>query len=347
MATGTRDLMDVVDAAYQVDAPDQQWLRELALAAQPHLDKGFGLAAFEYYKPEGSQPEIIQHFHLGIPGDLETIYHTVFAKMPPAIRLRPFRRGPCITGSELMNKREEFRDEPHMKRFVHQFGMFDSIWITAAEPSGRGVGFHAGRARIEWSTAAQKARWGRVAAHLANAVRLRHTLKDRDAGHAGEAGEAILDPQGRIHDASGDARAPAAQELLSRAVVEMERARGSLRETNPDASLALRKALVSARWSLVYKVELDGRRYVLARENAPRALGPEVLSARERQVVAYAKLGHHNKLIAYELGIADSTVRVLLSRASAKLGARTREELLGRFEDGWCPPNGEAPVTER
>ncbi len=95
---------------------------------------------------------------------------------------------------------------------------------------------------------------------------------------------------------------------------------------------------MGAKWSLVDRIELDGRRYVLARENSPRAQGPDALSGRERQVLAYAKLGHHNKLIAYELGVADSTVRVLLARAASKMGVRTRQDLLRSFDDGWCPP---------
>jgi DNA-binding CsgD family transcriptional regulator len=333
--------MDVVDAAYKVDLPDAEWLRELVHAVRPHLDQGFGVAAFEYYKADGAQPKIVQRFDLGMPEDLEAIYSTVFATMDPAIRLRPFRLGPCITGSELMGMREEFREEPHMKKFVQRFGMYDSIWITAAEPSGRGVGFHAGRPEVRWASPAEKKRWGRVAAHLSTAVRLRYALQSRN--HGSEVGEAVLDPKGRVHDASGAARAPAARELLRRAVLALEESRGALRDSDPDASLEARKALVSARWSLLDRVELDGKRYIVARENPPGAPGPAALSARERQVLGFAKLGHHNKLIAYELGIASSTVRVLLARAAAKLGVRSRRALLRAFDDGWGPPSGTAP----
>lgn len=54
------------------------------------------------------------------------------------------------------------------------------------------------------------------------------------------------------------------------------------------------------------------------------------LSTREREVVALARLGHANKTIAFQLGIAHSSVRVLLARAAIKLGARTRVELIDR-----------------
>jgi len=45
------------------------------------------------------------------------------------------------------------------------------------------------------------------------------------------------------------------------------------------------------------------------------------LSKRERDVVTRLSLGHSNKEIAYDLGIADATVRTLSRRADAKLGS--------------------------
>ena len=89
--------------------------------------------------------------------------------------------------------------------------------------------------------------------------------------------------------------------------------------------------MVSARWTLVDQFESGGQRYVVARENAPRAMGPALLTQRENQVVSLAALGRTNKVIAYELGLAYATVRVLMGRACAKLGASTRSELLARL----------------
>jgi DNA-binding NarL/FixJ family response regulator len=45
-------------------------------------------------------------------------------------------------------------------------------------------------------------------------------------------------------------------------------------------------------------------------------------------VVVHAALGFTNKQIAYALGISNSTVRVLMARAAARIGVRTRNELL-------------------
>jgi DNA-binding NarL/FixJ family response regulator len=52
------------------------------------------------------------------------------------------------------------------------------------------------------------------------------------------------------------------------------------------------------------------------------ALGP--LSPRERQITALIDNGLTSKEVAFELGLSDATVRVLISRAMRKLGRPLR-----------------------
>jgi DNA-binding NarL/FixJ family response regulator len=56
--------------------------------------------------------------------------------------------------------------------------------------------------------------------------------------------------------------------------------------------------------------------------------GFERLTHREREVVLRALRGGANKEIAYDLGLAHSTVRVFMARAAEKLGASNRRDLL-------------------
>jgi DNA-binding NarL/FixJ family response regulator len=67
------------------------------------------------------------------------------------------------------------------------------------------------------------------------------------------------------------------------------------------------------------------RRFLL-----PRAIGSQTLSEREREVLWHLSLGHDSKMIAFDMGLADSTVRVLLSRTAIKLGTHSRAELVER-----------------
>jgi DNA-binding CsgD family transcriptional regulator len=323
------DVLRVVEAAYDLEPTDEQWLKNVAEAVRPHLDDDFGIAAFEFVRVGDEPPTMLQSQHLWMPESLAAVYPRMFANMPPELRVRPFRLGPCVSGSEMMNMKEEFADLPQMKNGLQKFGMFDSLWITATDPMGRGCGFHAGRKAIAWATATEKKKWGRVAAHLSTAIRLRYRLREATES---EPLAAVFDPNGKLHDATGEAREAAARDTLRDAVLRIEKARGSQRLEAPERALDAWQALVDGKWSLVDQVELDGRRYIVARKNEPRAPGPTALSDRERQVLGYARLGHHNKLIAYELGLADSTVRVLMSRAMAKLGVHSRDELLKAIE---------------
>jgi DNA-binding CsgD family transcriptional regulator len=72
------------------------------------------------------------------------------------------------------------------------------------------------------------------------------------------------------------------------------------------------------------------RHAVLTEKDAEKPPGLGWLSPREREVVIRALRGDDNKVIAYDLGLAPSTVRVLLVRASTKIGARSRKELLAK-----------------
>jgi DNA-binding NarL/FixJ family response regulator len=60
----------------------------------------------------------------------------------------------------------------------------------------------------------------------------------------------------------------------------------------------------------------------------PPPRGLDRLTHREREVVVRALRGGANKEIAYDLGLAHSTVRVFMARAAEKLGATSRRDLL-------------------
>jgi DNA-binding CsgD family transcriptional regulator len=170
----------------------------------------------------------------------------------------------------------------------------------------------------------------RIASHLAAAQRLRCRLGPASPA---ESAEAVLTPDGhRVEHAVGIATSRGARDALRAAAIRIDRARGKIRKSDPARALDGWKGLVAARWTLLDHFESDGRRYILARENEPLPVTPAELSARERQVLANLVLGRSNKEIAYALGLAPSTVRVLLTRAARKLRASSRAELLQRFE---------------
>lgn len=88
---------------------------------------------------------------------------------------------------------------------------------------------------------------------------------------------------------------------------------------------------VRSSWTIVKTFEQEGHQYELRRRPL-KVRGPLAsLTQREEQVLACALDGKSNKSIAYTLGIAPSTVGVLLFRAATKLGAKSRPELLSSY----------------
>jgi DNA-binding CsgD family transcriptional regulator len=319
-------LIDVVEVAYDVDAKEESWLKCLARTGEPLFDEGLGMFAFTYDAtvPERMTMGGFVHTRKGAPFDPSTALAGIHANGPQYIRdtfrslaAEGVRSTPGFTGSLA-------------ERMFDANGTGDLLVINGVDPSGRGIcmgAFTAVRVRL---SSVQRASYGRLASHLANAYRLRRRLAAEGVARRAPWGaDAVLSPRGRVeHVESADARLQRSRSALHAAAVAVDRARGRLRNIDAESALGQWSGLVDGRWSLVDKFDSDGRRYVLARRNEPNVSGLQLLTERERAVAAYAALGRTNKLIAYDLGIAHSTVRVLLSRAFGKLGVRTREGLV-------------------
>jgi DNA-binding CsgD family transcriptional regulator len=158
----------------------------------------------------------------------------------------------------------------------------------------------------------------RLAAHLAAAHRLR--------AYDGEP-EAVLRPDGALLHAEGDAASVRAREHLRASARAISRARNDCRR-DAAAGLAFWTAMVEGQWTLVDRVDTDGKRLLMARRNDPGRDGHARLTKRERSVVERASLGAPQSHVAYELGLAESTVSETLARALKKLGLASRAELV-------------------
>jgi DNA-binding CsgD family transcriptional regulator len=194
-------------------------------------------------------------------------------------------------------------------------------------------------AEVTTLTEHEAQRWQMLAAHVDAGHRLRHGLADSDIGGEPHTdlpydAEAIFDANSfRMTDAVGQAQERTATRKLRDAAVAVDRARGKMRDTDPEKALEIWKALVRGRWSMVDWFDSDGRRFVLALPNAPQVDDPRGLTERESQVVAYAVLGQTNKMIGYRLGLSKSRVSMLLRSAMRKLGVRTRSQLVIKLRD--------------
>jgi len=315
------ELVRLLEALYDLERSRDAWFRAVLKAASSALDRGAGVGAVLYdvsgdaVRVDGMDGINVEARNYEMAGDMH--------RDPAFIDgiMQTYRSVACATLAELPNPQAS----KGLSEWFASIGLRDQVMINGANPSGVGCVLYVfSQARLELAPLDRELLI-RIAAHLAAAYRLQRRLELRVEE---ETVDAVLKTDGYLEHAEPAARSNEARESLRGAVKSREWARGSVGRRDPEKATAAWRPLVAGRWSLVDRYEVGGRRYITARENTPKASGPEALSPRERQVVSLAGLGHSNKSIAYELGLAHSTVRVLLARAGTKLGTRTRSELM-------------------
>jgi DNA-binding CsgD family transcriptional regulator len=326
------DVLSVIEAAYaECDGPDA-WISNVLGAIAPHIDRGQGVMVCRFAHEPTLWTGAFQA--TGALGEVRDVYQGIvnrYLAATPAEDLAVFAekvypRAPTVAWvSELLGQPwhrtldSYLAEAPgHLRPTLE----LDAHGVVAGEPSGRGCVFFAAAPRAVPMQPQVKALWESVAAHLVTGYRL--------AGGDGDAPDAVLAPDGRVvHRESAVTQEDSAS--LTYAARAIDRARGRLRRTDEERALAIWKALVAGRWSLVDHFDHDGRRYVVARRNSPEVRPWELLTEREAQVVAFAAHGQSFKLIAYQLGISVATVSTDFARAQAKVGARGRIDLVAAY----------------
>jgi DNA-binding CsgD family transcriptional regulator len=319
MAGASSDPIAFVEAAYRVEVPTASWLSGIVDAARATLDQGMGVTAMLYDATDVARMRILAVEGTG-GGRAEALARAIERGAPERIRWT-FRTSACRVASE----GPDWETTPARLLFA-KWGIEDVLCANGVDPTGIGCFLTAPLARRRRLSVAARSRWERVAAHLAAGYRLHRRI-----AQSAPPPEVTLDAAGRLLDGPAEVTEKEARRGLREAVRAMDKARGRARRTAPDEALEGWKALVDARWTLLDHFDSDGRRFVVARRNTSDVPDAAELTERERQVLAYAALGHTNKLVAYELGITASTVRVLFARAAKKLGASSREDAVARF----------------
>lgn len=325
------DVLSVVEAAYRVELPEEEWVAGIMKAARPLIDVGLGVYAYLYDASDSAKLGVRTFSFDGQREDFQVEKLLgVLAQTPKEYVEQSWRARACGYASEVPG----YEDLAALDDYFRPNGIEDIFAVSGCDPTGQGCYIGAGRPRIAKLAARERATWERVSAHLAASFRLRRALGTSSPFERApvlNGAEAVLTPAGKMEHAEAAASETHARDALRDAVRRMDRARGKMRRSDPGNAIEEWRGLVAARWSLVEHFETDGRRYLVARRNDPDAGGPDALTRRERQVLGYAALGHSNKLIAYELGVSPSTVGVLFLRAARKLKAKGRAEVIAAW----------------
>jgi len=333
-----RDVISIVEAAYDLERDTRGWLSLLLERTAPYLDRGVGLAATIYRLDAG--PEEATVVSRGM--DDRTLGALLRASRGDADSHQIVG---ATVGIETVTERlqrigfteSEARSHRSFVNLFYPLGVREVLALTAAEPSGRTVLIVAPMPDQRRPPRLQAAMWNRVAVHIGAGARLRGIAPDTRDSDLSVGAEAILSPLGALVYALPAAQRPGHREALRRAALAMDRARSEDR-SDEGCALELWQGLVAGRWSLVDRFDSDGRRYIVALRNDPKVSDPRALTHRECQVLAYAAMSHPLKLIAYSLGLSVATVAIHRTRAMRKLGIRSHAEVVNLFKGP--PPKG-------
>lgn len=332
------DPIQLVEAFYAPEVDDRLWGRGILEALAP-IAAGVGLVAssMEAHAPGDVRLRVLSELDVGI--DWVPEFRRFWSSALPAHVA--FLRAQRSSFAALLSSvwRSDWDTWAGYRLLFKRVGLCDSFAIVApAGGSAPDLQLHVPIPRGAFPPPPRSRQLlAGAASHLASAVRLRRLLPQCGARTEDSLTEAVLDPAGRVLHATSVARGRAARGHLVEAVRTMDRARGSLRWKSPEEALALWGALIDGRWSLVDHVDVDGRRYVLARRNPPDHWDPRALSSRERAVLALALDGRSNKAIGFDTRLAPSTIAGLLRSCQAKLGVGSRRALMCLLRNGADP----------
>lgn len=313
--------LDIVEAAYSLDAPVDVWLRRLGELACT-FDLGRGVVGYVQAATGLTTPNFVALGNDDYPRMLVALQQLA----PPSWH-EHFGRAMVASGSFRAFLSALGESTAPLDDIMRPFGIHDVMGVRAQDGHGWALGLVTFSDRPIDTSRQALDRWTRVATHLGTALRLRQRL-DLD----GLEPEAVLSPSGALLDA----RAPTvlrARGQLEDGARRVDRARGALRRTAPDEALSLWEGLMAGRWSLVDRVDSDGRRFVLAYGNTLRPEATPRLTEREAAIVRWAVGGASNKEIGYALGLGASTVGWHLSNAMAKLRVNRRVELISLWRE--------------
>jgi DNA-binding CsgD family transcriptional regulator len=321
--------MAILEAVYRVECPRSTWFTGVLAAVAAALKRGdwVGGVLYDVSRPRVRLDDI---GGVGMPEGWLEIGKTMHQdpRLADAI-VASYRATVCTTLPELESTIHGHEVRRAQREYYGPRRVPTQTMINGLDGSGKGCCLYLFSRNTRALTPRTRQLFGRLATHLATGYRLQRRLAADPSPETSDI-QAVLEPDGHIAHAEVGARAAPAREALAFAVRARE---GIRRQTPAEPAPVLRswRGLVAARWTLVDHFERGGRRFVLARENAPMGRGPAALSMRERQVASLAALGRSNKLIAYELGLAHSTIRVIVARACAKLGVSSRRALVARL----------------
>lgn len=331
--------VDVVEAVYDLEPVTESWFRNVVEVMAKTVDADLGVVGTRMtgVSPEGVPLLSLAHVH----GADETLPTKFLSASQDLGQERTTEAIGTFLGKTfaVTEVQENFPDVT--RAYQEHIGCQDVLIMSALDPSIFGVSLNFVSSKGFDLTPSHRDLLAKLSIHITAGDRLRRGLNPDESVvrgfglmdiHDRQTVDAILDPtRFAVTHTAGDAQDSEAQERIREAARAVDRARGALRKSDPEKALGIWQGLVRGRWSLVDWFDSDGRRFMLARSNAPDLGDPRGLTPRELQVATYAASGESQKLIGYRFGLTPGHVSALLKSAMHKLGVKTQPELVAKM----------------
>ena len=288
------DAIPIVDAAYEMEASDTQWLLGISEAVRAWLAPEAGLFSFvaETSNPNALRTWLPTYTSLARSESLPAVPQEL-TSLGRDVAERCLRFISCSTFSEAGIQ--------NPTRYP------DLLLLTANDLSEIGVVFAAPMLAPGAPSPRVRRTWARIATHICAAHRVRRELaRLRDE---------VFSEQGT--------RTSTARQLLSVLCADATQQPSPFADEGARARRTFAE-LLKGRCSLLDQFDRDGRHYLVLRRNAPHTPDPRALTEREVQIIHYAAEGHTDRWIGARLGVRNSTVATHRTRAMLKLGIRSR-----------------------
>jgi DNA-binding CsgD family transcriptional regulator len=312
------DYVSIVEACYRSTDLDEEWLDGVLMAARPLLDLGGGIAlSLVQEGPLGRKVVLSQG--AGPVSDMLRRSWPVLEQLDSDTYRRFFYpRQTVVSAAALVG---DF--SPPIQ------GVFASLMAQAGAEDLLGM---LGYPAEGWAFALFVAvDHGAVTPAIRNALRrlrihVEASLRLRLFSSAESV--AVIRPDGKLEHVRDGALDESQREAIGAQAVCIDRARTQEGRANSERALSVWHALVEGRFSLVERVESDGRRYYHAFENAPHVRAQRAITETEAVVLSLTLRGLSGKEVSYSTGLSQARISSALALAAERLGFARREDLL-------------------
>lgn len=316
------DPVAIAEQIYDLSSDDQTWNDEVLRLLGPFLrgDIGNFAGRYEYANDKVSGALLACHSESGSdlgPSGIQPELGN-FGEFN-----RSFQREPGLSSLS-----DAFGPSSPVTRLLQERipGLVDMRALVVPVTSSFGyilTGWRSSRLRTTARTHRQARHLGY---HLRAAAAIRATYHSLDFDD--ERVDAVFDPDGRCLDARNSASSRRVQEQFRAHIRRLDRARGRLRNRDPELAMEIWHGLLGGNWSLVDRFDSDGRHYIVARRNIGDFPDRRALTTTEQRVFRALSSGSSRAEIAHDLGTSQSAIATHIKNILTKTRLRRRCRLI-------------------